>query len=111
MSNPSKRKGTAWETAIRDYLLDEGFRVYRQPAHGTVDKGDLHIGDSIVVEAKNCQRHELAKWLDEANTEAANAGLDVGVVWAHRKGRSKPEDAFILMDGRTFTYLLRERGI
>lgn len=106
-----KQKGSRWETAIRDYLQDEGFRVYRQPAHGTVDKGDLHIGDSIVVEAKNHARHNLSGWLDEATVETANAGLDAGVVWFHRAGRSKPADGYVLMDGRTFTYLLRERGV
>ena len=106
-----RAKGTRWESAIRDYLLDEGFRVYRQPAHGVNDKGDLHIGDSIVVEAKNQARHSLGEWLDEATTETANAGLDAGVVWFHRRGKSKPEDGYVLMDGRTFTYLLRERGV
>lgn len=109
MSRQSQ-KGTRWESKIRDYLTEEGFRVYRQPAHGVNDKGDLHIGDSVVVEAKDQARHSIAEWLDEATRETANAGLDAGVVWFHRRGKSSPADGYVLMDGRTFAYLLRERG-
>lgn len=104
-------KGTRWSSAIQRYLEDEGFKVYRQPLYGANDRGDLHIGDSVVVEAKNQQRHSFAEWLDEAEVEASNAGLDVGVVWAHRRGKSSPADGYVVMSGRTLAYLLRERGV
>ena len=106
-----RKKGTAWESAICAYLLDEGLEVHRQPAHGVNDKGDLHIGTEVIVEAKNQARHSLGEWLDEATTEAHNAGRRVGVAWFHRRGRSKPRDGYVLMDGATFVYLVREAGM
>lgn len=110
MSNPNKARGTRWETSVERYLKDEGFKVYRQPLRGKADCGDIHIGDSVVVECKSQQRHSFAEWLDEAETEASNAGLDVGIVWAHRRGFASPADGYVVMSGRTLAYLLRERG-
>ena len=74
-----KQKGTRWESAIRDHLTDEGIPVQRQPAHGVNDKGDLHAAGMVCIEAKNQARHSFAEWLDEATTEAGNAGLPLGV--------------------------------
>ena len=103
-----KQKGTRWESAIRDHLTDEGIPVQRQPAHGVNDKGDLHAAGMVCIEAKNQARHSFAEWLDEATTEAGNAGLPFGVVWAHRRGKGHPRDGYVVMTGRDFTNLLRE---
>ena len=106
-----RQKGTRWETAIRDYLHGEGIEVHRQPAHGINDKGDLHVGEDIIIEAKNQARHSLGEWLDEATSEAVNAARDVGAVWFHRRGKSSPRDGYVLVDGSTFVYLIREAGM
>ena len=106
-----RAKGTRWESKIRDYLADQGIEVHRQPAHGVNDKGDLHIGTDVIVEAKDQARHSLSEWLDEAVREAANAGRSVGVAWFHRRGKGSPADGYVLMDGRTFAYLIREAGM
>ena len=105
-----RAKGTRWESRIRDWLQAEGFTVHRQPAHGANDKGDLHVGSDVIVEAKDQARHSLAEWLDEATVEAGNAGRAAGVVWFHRRGKSSPADGYVLLDGRTFAWLLREAG-
>ena len=106
-----RQKGTRWESAIRDYLQAEGVEVYRQPAHGVNDKGDLHVGTDVVIEAKNQERHSLAQWLDEALDEAHNAARRVGAVWFHRRGKASPREGYVLLDGATFVYLLREAGM
>ena len=106
-----RAKGTRWESKIRDYLLDQGVEVHRQPAHGVNDKGDLHIGTDVIVEAKDQARHSLAEWLDEAVLEAANAGRRVGAAWFHRRGKGSPAQGYVLLDGATFVYLLREAGM
>ena len=106
-----KQKGSRWESAIRDYLHAEGIEVHRQPAHGVNDKGDLHVGTDIIIEAKNQQRHSLGEWLDEATTEAANACREVGAVWFHRRGKGHPRDGYVLLDGATFAFLIREAGM
>lgn len=104
----SKDKGTAWETAIVRYLVDSGFpRAERRALAGTSDRGDI-ANLPVVVEAKNCRRDELPGWVDEATAEAVNAGVDVGVVWHHRRGKASPGEGFVTMSGATFVRLLRE---
>lgn len=74
MANPSKRKGSAWEVAIRDYLIDLGYRVNRHSANGVNDIGDLavdHAGHFYVIEAKATKTLDLSGFLKEAAREAA----------------------------------------
>lgn len=104
----SKGKGTAWETAIARYLADSGFPLAeRRALAGAFDQGDI-AGVPVVIEAKNCARTELAAWVDEATSEAVNAGVDVGVVWHHRRGKGSPGEGFVTMSGATFVRLMRD---
>lgn len=77
MSNPSKAKGSAFESRILAHLRASGLEATRQPAAGREDVGDLHVRldrlFGLVIECK-CQREQsLAEWVDEATAEAANA--------------------------------------
>jgi hypothetical protein len=102
----SKAKGTRWESAIIAYLSGAGFpAVERRALTGSQDKGDV-AGLPVVVEAKNCRATELAAWVDEATAEARNAGVAVGVVWHHRRGKASPGDGFVTMRGEDFVTLL-----
>jgi hypothetical protein len=104
----SRSKGTAWETRIVRYLVDEGFpAVERRALAGATDKGDVS-GLPVVVEAKNCKTTALAAWVDEATVEARNAGVPVGVVWHHRRGKASPADGFVTMSGSAFVELLHD---
>lgn len=77
MGSASKRKGTAWETAIRDTLRASGVDVERLVLAGTKDEGDLVAKwedrrgrDRVaVIEAKNRQKIDLAAYVREAETE------------------------------------------
>lgn len=87
MSSPSKRKGTAWETGLRDYFLDRSVTVRRNPTNGAFDIGDLAVeidGVHYVVEAKATKALDLAGFTSEALKEAANYAelnrLPMGVV-------------------------------
>lgn len=103
----SRAKGTRWESALVAYLIAEGFpAVERRALAGVADKGDIS-GLPVVVEAKNCKTTTLAAWVDEATVEARNAGVSVGVVWHHRRGKSSPGDGFVTMSGAAFVELLR----
>lgn len=107
----SKGKGTAFESAIVRYLVEEGFvQVERRALSGTSDRGDIAGIPGWVLEAKNCQRTELAAWVDEAALEQANDGAQFSAVWHHRRGRSRPADGFVTMTGETFVRLLRHAG-
>jgi hypothetical protein len=107
----SKRRGTAWETAICRLLAAAGFpHVERRALNGSTDRGDIAGIPGWVIEAKNCQRTELAGWVDEAAVEQANDGAEFSAVWHHRRGKASPGDGFVTMTGATFMRLLRQAG-
>ncbi|MEU4154806.1 hypothetical protein [Streptomyces antimycoticus] len=105
----SKKKGTAAETAVVNFLRAIGFtQAERRTLNGTHDRGDIAGLPGIVIEVKNCSRQELAAWLDEAERERANDGASLGAVWHKRRGKGNPGDWFVTMSGLQFGYLLRE---
>ncbi len=110
MANPSKQKGTAWESAIVSYLHGLGVQAKRIVLHGNKDEGDIEVtSDAILakefhIEAKNCNTITLAAWVDEARVEGINAGVPVVVV-AKRKGRTSPEHAYVITELPTFLRL------
>lgn len=111
MSNPSKRKGTSWESTIVDYLKTRGWlHAERRALAGNQDRGDIAGIPGVVIEAKNANRTELGSWLDEAKTETRNDHADLGVVWFKRRGRTSAGDGYVLMDGATFVWLLNSAG-
>lgn len=87
MTNPSKARGTRWESTIRDYLNGTlGYShptdwrlVKRQVQEGARDVGDLHAWP-FVLEAKDVKSSSVPTWLRQAESEAANAGFPYGVV-------------------------------
>lgn len=107
----NKRRGTAWESAIVAYLVSRGWlHAERRALAGAKDRGDIAGVVGVVIEAKSATRVELAAWLDEANAEAVNDRARLGAVWFKRRGKASPRDGFVLMDGETFTSLLRDAG-
>ena len=111
MSNPSKTKGTAAETAVVRYLQGQGWPwAERRALHGNADRGDIAGLPGVVIEVKNCAKLEPGAWLREAQREQANAGADVGLVWAKRRGTTDPADWFVIMDGKTAAQLLKAAG-
>jgi len=109
--NRAKQKGTSWETAIVRYLVSRGWlHAERRTLSGAHDRGDIAGLPGVVIEAKNAQRIDLAGWLTEAQTEAKNAGAEVGVVWVKRRGKTSPAGGYVVMDGSTFADLLKSAG-
>ncbi len=107
----ARAKGTAWETAVCNYLRDIGWpHAERRALNGAKDRGDLAGIPGLVVECKSASKVELAGWLDEANRERDNDGADLGVVWFKRRKKPNPDNGFVLMDGDTFVRLLKEAG-
>ena len=81
MSNPSKEKGTRWESAVVHYLRSKGFDVWRMAQTGSQDQG--------------------------ANSRARAKGSDYGVTVIKRRGKSTA-DAYVAMSLETFTRFLQE---
>ena len=107
MSNPSKAKGTAAETALLRYAHQHGFpHADRQPLRGNRDQGDLALCPGVVVEVKNHSGMPalgqpsaavLAQWMNQTEVERTNARAAIGLLVVKRKGTTDP--------GRWFAYL------
>ena len=75
--NRSKSKGTAAESAVRDYLLGRGITAVRAALAGAEDRGDVHAyptghGYRLVIEVKageqtaNPTMTQIRQWQEEA---------------------------------------------
>ncbi len=107
----AKAKGTRWESAIVEYLRGTGFiHAERRALNGARDLGDVTGIPGVVIEAKSQVRHSLAEWVDEAEQERANADADIAAVWVKRRGYTSAGSGYVVMDGETFAYLLRNAG-
>ncbi|QDH92138.1 RusA-like Holliday junction resolvase [Streptomyces phage Dubu] len=114
MANPSKARGTRWESAIRDYL--NGVLEYRHPTdwrlvkrqaqEGAKDVGDLHAWP-FVLEAKDVKSPAVPTWLRQADAEAVNAGFPFGVVIHKVRGKG-PALARVHISEATFQRLVQE---
>lgn len=106
----AKKKGTAAETAVVQYLRAVGFtQTERRTLGGTLDRGDIAGLPGVVIEVKNCARQELGAWIAEAEIERDNDRASLGVVWHKRRGKGNPGDWFVTMSGAQFAALLREQ--
>lgn len=109
MSKP-KAKGTFAESAVRRYLDgNTPWEWFRPAPAGANDKGDVRSHElPVTLEVKNCARTEIARWVDEAQAEATNAGDLVYAVVHKRRRRGNPGDWFCTMPFDVFVELLRE---
>lgn len=107
----NRAKGTSWESAVVTYLRGRGWpHAERRALSGANDRGDVAGVIGVVIECKNAAKVELAAWLDEASAERDNDRADLGVAWFKRRGKTNPGKGFVVMDGDTFTWLLRSAG-
>lgn len=98
-------KGGRWRRAVEVFLNDHGF--------STVPRGLGYAGDDITatrrdlalsIEAKNHQRWAPAAWVDQAVEQAPKGA--VPVVFAHRRGKTRPADGYVIMRGKDFITLI-----
>ncbi|AVO22296.1 hypothetical protein PBI_NESBITT_39 [Streptomyces phage Nesbitt] len=133
MANPSKARGTAWESSIRDYLNTElglywpdwqerrrnGLTQWRDPMdpanikrqaqEGAKDVGDIHAWP-FILEAKDVKNPAVPTWMRQAKAEAFNAGFPYYVV-VHKLRNANVRFGRVHMDVRTFTAVRRHLGL
>ena len=107
--NKAKQKGTAYETAVVRFLAEEtGAWVERRALSGTNDKGDL-LGDGVLsdwcLEAKNHKSIDLAGFVDQAETEARNAGSRWFAAIVKRRNKNV-KDSYVVMPLWLWTELI-----
>jgi len=92
MANPSKAKGTAFESAVRDFFAAHGFPTCeRRTLYGAQDKGDLSGIAGWTFELKNEKTLNIAGAVDEAKKEARNAKTFWFAAIVKRKGKGVAE--------------------
>lgn len=115
MSNPSKRKGSAFEKSVADYLRETlgNDAIERRALAGTADRGDIagvtFRGRRVVVECKAEKALRVADYLREAETERRNDGAEFGVVVSKRRGvgEARTGEQLVLMTLETFCRLMQ----
>ena len=106
MSSPNKRKGTAWESAIRDFANANGHKSFRPAPLGAGDVGDVHVDGLACVQAKDTSTHRFGEWLEDVEEQRQRAGLPFGVVVAKRR-RHGVGEAYAVMTLENHLALLR----
>jgi hypothetical protein len=107
----SKRKGTAWESAVVEHLRANGVPyAERRALNGAKDRGDIAGIPGVAIECKSAARVELAAWVDEAEAERVNDRADVAAVWIKRRGRTSPAAGFVILTGAGLLQLLTAAG-
>jgi hypothetical protein len=110
VSNPSKQRGTAAESAVVNYLRRFTPHVERRALSGAYDRGDIAGIPSVVIEVKAHAKYAFPEWVDEAERERINDNAQIGVVWAKRRGSTNPGAWVVAMSGDQFAWLLAEAG-
>lgn len=108
MSNPSKARGTAFESLVVGYLRANGFpAAERRALAGNTDKGDVAGIPGVVLECKAERSIDLAGSVDEARLEAANDCAPVFAAVVKRRCRSVAE-AYVVMTLEQFADMIRD---
>lgn len=104
----SKRKGSAFERDVCQYLRDTlGLPVERRVIGGTLDRGDVAGIPGWVLEAKNCRALDLSGWMDEALREAACDGAPFYAV-VHKRRMKGVQQAYVTMPLELWAQWYRE---
>lgn len=106
MANPSKRKGTEWESTVVTYLRDHGFPfAERRALSGNLDKGDITGVPGVMLECKDVASITLSTFMQEVQVQKANAGAQVGAAIIKRRRKGVAE-AYVVMPLHQFVELI-----
>lgn len=109
----ARRKGTAAETAVVDYLHVTGRpHVERRAANGNSDRGDIAGIPGVVLEVKSGARLELPAWLKETEVERVNDDAAYGLLIVKPKGvgTTRVADWPVVLPLSAAVRLLKEAG-
>ncbi|MEU3729958.1 hypothetical protein AB0E81_11195 [Streptomyces sp. NPDC033538] len=106
MSNPSKQRGTAWESAFVAYLREH----HNPDARRNVQMGAKDIGDVDgyflhAAELKAEKSITLADYIAQANRERIHAGQPFGCAVVKRRMKGVA-DGYVVRDVRTDVRLM-----
>jgi hypothetical protein len=107
VANPSKDRGTRWESRVVTFLRENGHPyAERRALAGNKDLGDIGGIPGLVIECKNTKAISLAQWMDEAIAERDNAKASLGVVVFPRRNHSVAR-AYVVLELQDFARLIK----
>jgi hypothetical protein len=103
----AKQKGTAWETALVNFLKSKGIEARRVAQTGMLDTGDIHGISPFIGQAKNYQNlaDGLRLGVEGAEVQKVRAGEPYGVALVKR-ARKPVSKGYAVMTVETFADLL-----
>jgi len=112
VANPSKQKGTEWETRVTKFLQANGFPyAERKALAGQEDQGDIKLdpyGD-VILEAKAAKQIQLGPWMNETQAEIENADATYGATVIKRRNHNV-ERAYVVMELKDWADLVVDAG-
>ena len=118
MSTYNKVKGTKFESDLENYLNESGVTARRLPRAGSKDIGDVSITlpkFTIVIEAKNVKKQDMAEFLRQADIESSNYeskyGMPTVPVVVTKTRQKGTGEARVTMTLDTLLDLMRLGGI
>ena len=111
VSNPSKQKGTFFESLFVAYLRFRGFaNAERRALHGNTDLGDVTGIPDWTFETKNRKALDIPGAIDEARLEATNAGTRWYAAIVKRPRKGDAAEAIAAMPASLLVDLIQELG-
>jgi hypothetical protein len=109
VSSAAKRKGSAAERAVVEWLKANGYPYAdRRLAGATSDKGDISGLPGVTIEIKNHAKLDLAGWTAELEVEMKNDGAWTGTVLHKRKGKGDVGEWYATMPAKVWLELLKK---
>lgn len=111
MSNPSKARGTRWESDCERSAKAWWPWIERRALQGADDKGDL-FHPTATFQCKDNPKEHISDvgMLREVDQQMANAGTDLGFVWRKTRGKSDPLEGVCLIRPAILFELMRKAG-
>lgn len=121
MSNPKKAKGDAFEIAITNHLVEQGFDAKRTRAGYERDHGDIHVLDdqgrlALILQAKNFSG-DASPWqrmsgiVADTQTQHEQSGARHAAAVIKRRLVSDPGKQYVVLELDWFLGLLRAAGL
>jgi len=108
----AKRKGTAAESSVVEFLSLQWPHVERRALSGARDRGDIAGIPGVVFEVKAAARLEIPAWLRELEAEIENDNAETGllVVKPRGVGAKRVGEWWAIQRLDRAVHLLREAG-
>lgn len=107
----AKQKGTAAETAVVNWLKEQGRKhVERRSLNGVNDRGDIAGVPGVVIEVKNHKEMKLSQWISELEIEIKNDKADTGIIIHKKRGTTNVGEWYATMPAQLWYDLIKEAG-